>query len=418
MIGLRNFIKNGNFNTWVGAASDPPNNWTAELTATLLRETNTAPNIISNYHIKITGVGAADEGIEIAGGAANYLKVNPSTEYTFSIYYKAIAGDEAGIKITSFNQAVEGTAHVDVELTETGWTRYHITFTTDADADNLQIQLLAANDTDIVYFCGGMLAEGDAAWAYTDRVDVDGAGDMLKSTYDTGDDGIVDKSETVDDGAGNASSAADVKSAVAVAHTQGTDQKLDDGGGNEVTAANAKDAVDKKHTQNSDTALGAQSENLDMNTHKIVGVVDPTANQEAATKKYVDDSVSGEVSGIIKIWSGAISVIPAGYVICDGSNDTPDLTDRFVIHADADAAGTNDVGDTGGASTHSLSVAELAAHTHSANVTGGSSPAKTIYGSAPHSADYLHTVVVEATGSGTAHTNRDKYYALAYIMKT
>jgi len=32
---------------------------------------------------------------------------------------------------------------------------------------------------------------------------------------------------------------------------------------------------------------------LDMNTHKITGVVDPTANQEAATKKYVDDNIGG-----------------------------------------------------------------------------------------------------------------------------
>jgi len=50
---------------------------------------------------------------------------------------------------------------------------------------------------------------------------------------------------------------------------------------------------DELHTQNTDTALGAQAENLDMNTHKIVGVVDPTANQEAATKKYVDDTSGG-----------------------------------------------------------------------------------------------------------------------------
>ena len=47
------------------------------------------------------------------------------------------------------------------------------------------------------------------------------------------------------------------------------------------------------HAQGTDTALGAQSENLDMNTHKIVGVVDPTADQEAATKKYVDDNAGG-----------------------------------------------------------------------------------------------------------------------------
>ena len=45
-----------------------------------------------------------------------------------------------------------------------------------------------------------------------------------------------------------------------------------------------------RHTQGTDTALGTQAQNLNMGTHKIIGVVDPTANQEAATKKYVDDS--------------------------------------------------------------------------------------------------------------------------------
>lgn len=59
------------------------------------------------------------------------------------------------------------------------------------------------------------------------------------------------------------------------------------------TMASIVDAVDKKHTQNADTALGAQSEDLDMNTHKVVSVVDPVNDQEAATKKYVDDNVGG-----------------------------------------------------------------------------------------------------------------------------
>ena len=48
------------------------------------------------------------------------------------------------------------------------------------------------------------------------------------------------------------------------------------------------DAVTKKHTQGTDTTLGTQTQNLNMGTHKIVGVVDPTTDQEAATKKYVD----------------------------------------------------------------------------------------------------------------------------------
>lgn len=52
-------------------------------------------------------------------------------------------------------------------------------------------------------------------------------------------------------------------------------------------------AVDLKHTQNTDTSLGAQSEDLDMNTHKIVGVVDPTADQHATTKKWVEEYVAG-----------------------------------------------------------------------------------------------------------------------------
>jgi len=169
MNSTENLIRNGNFNIWTGADSVAPNLWTAELTATILREANSNGGVASAYHIKITGAGAADEGIKIAGAAANYLAVKASTEYTFSVYYKATAEDEAGVKITSFAAAVEGTAHVDVELTETGWTRYIVAFTTDADADNLQIELLAANDGDIVYFSGAMLTEGDSAWAYTNN---------------------------------------------------------------------------------------------------------------------------------------------------------------------------------------------------------------------------------------------------------
>ena len=71
-------------------------------------------------------------------------------------------------------------------------------------------------------------------------------------------------------------------------------------GGNSEAQMDA--AVAGTHTQGTDTALGAQAENLNMNTHKIVGVVDPTTDQEAATKKYVDDSIiAGEgISNIVE----------------------------------------------------------------------------------------------------------------------
>jgi hypothetical protein len=83
-----------------------------------------------------------------------------------------------------------------------------------------------------------------------------GQGDMLKSVYDTDDDGIVDKAETVDDGtSGNSSTATEVRDACDKAHTQGTDLGLDTGGTNPVTAAQAKLAYDSRGTY--DVDLGA-----------------------------------------------------------------------------------------------------------------------------------------------------------------
>ena len=38
-------------------------------------------------------------------------------------------------------------------------------------------------------------------------------------------------------------------------------------------------------------------------------------------------------SGGIFLWSGSIGSIPAGYVLCNGSNGTPDLRNRFIVGA-------------------------------------------------------------------------------------
>lgn len=119
-------------------------------------------------------------------------------------------------------------------------------------------------------------------------------------------------------------------------------------------------------------------------------------------------------SGAILAWSGAISAIPSGWVICDGNNSTPDLTDRFILHADADSGGTNDVGDTGGASTHTLTTDEMPAHTHSISTANDESQASSVAGGTNTNG----SATTASTGGGNAHNNRDKYYALAYIMKT
>ena len=65
-------------------------------------------------------------------------------------------------------------------------------------------------------------------------------------------------------------------------------------------------------------------------------------------------------SGAIIMWSGSIGSIPAGWNLCDGTNSTPDLRDRFVIAAGSTYA----VGATGGSAD-----AIVVTHTHTASVT-------------------------------------------------
>jgi len=45
-----------------------------------------------------------------------------------------------------------------------------------------------------------------------------------------------------------------------------------------------------------DGAVDVKSNYLDMNTHKIINVTDPTSDQDAATKKYVDDAIPTDVT--------------------------------------------------------------------------------------------------------------------------
>lgn len=134
-------------------------------------------------------------------------------------------------------------------------------------------------------------------------------------------------------------------------------------------------------------------------------------------------------SGGIIIWSGAISAIPLGWLICDGTGGTPDLTDRFVIHADADAAGTNNVGDLGGSTNtgaHAITEAQLPAHDHpitsySSVDTGGALAGIDVVNlvgtSRTSSVDTAVTAGNAGSGATHLHTVMPKYYALAYIMK-
>jgi hypothetical protein len=139
-----------------------------------------------------------------------------------------------------------------------------------------------------------------------------------------------------------------------------------------------------------------------------------SADQVFDQSEDFDEESSGVPAGVITMWSGSIATIPAGWFLCDGSNSTPDLRDKFVYGAGA----SKNPGDTGGSTStgaHTLTIAEMPSHTHTQGRSSGGPAAdgdnQKLVGS---------TVNTGATGGGGSHSHTGTlppYYALAYIMK-
>jgi len=118
----------------------------------------------------------------------------------------------------------------------------------------------------------------------------------------------------------------------------------------------------------------------------------------------VAEKVMADFAGMILLWSGAVVDIPSGWVLCDGANGSPDLTDRFVQGAgDSFAPGA-----TGGDVAHTHTFFGDG-HTHEVDIDGMIS-----------SGDGFTNQTTESVVTGTteAGDNIPPYYALAYIYKT
>lgn len=79
--------------------------------------------------------------------------------------------------------------------------------------------------------------------------------------------------------------------------------------------------------------------------------------------------------GGIIMWSGSSSSIPSGWVLCDGTNNTPDLRNRFILGATADG-GSMPRNSTGGSSTQTTSLS--GAHVHNAIINASGEHTHTI----------------------------------------
>ena len=141
-------------------------------------------------------------------------------------------------------------------------------------------------------------------------------------------------------------------------------------------------------------------------------------------------------TGMISLWYGSIGSVPSGWYLCDGSNGTPDLRDRFIVGAGS----TYSVNATGGSAD-----ASVVAHTHTATSTSTVTDPGHLHnwgavasgdiGNNSRSyregvADGTQNTSTATTGitvatsttvasAGVAGTNLNlpPYYALAYVMK-
>ena len=125
----------------------------------------------------------------------------------------------------------------------------------------------------------------------------------------------------------------------------------------------------------------------------IVTAATPAYNDigtRVATTAYVHSVLP---AGMIMMWGGSVGSIPTGWQLCNGSNGTPDLRDRFIV-----GAGTSyPVGNIGGNTSITLSSSNLPAHTHSLSLTGTSGAA----------GGHLHTATSTVSDPGHAHTVTD-----------
>ena len=173
-------------------------------------------------------------------------------------------------------------------------------------------------------------------------------------------------------------------------------------------------------------------------------------NPYTNTLKVTNLEISGSGGGVVPvggiiIWSGAQNAIPTGWALCNGSNSTPDLRNRFVVGAGSSYS----VGATGG-----YSDAINISHTHTTNSTGShahgvsdpghlhsytnwsntaskggdatnrsapinSAAANTAgnYTGISISSGGSHSHNVNSSGSSGTGRNLPPYYALCYIMK-
>ena len=161
-----------------------------------------------------------------------------------------------------------------------------------------------------------------------------------------------------------------------------------------------------------------------------------TYDNIAGILTQIPTSTATVPTGCILIWSGSVGSIPSGFLLCDGTNGTPDLRNSFVLGAGNAYA----IGQTGGSTdavlpshTHtatSVSNVNDPGHSHTIQAGNGGGYVQPYVQSRttneqPSQTDRAFTLITVSTSTNNSYSgvspvnaNMPPYYALAYIMKS
>lgn len=154
------------------------------------------------------------------------------------------------------------------------------------------------------------------------------------------------------------------------------------------------------------------------------GVVEPAYKTLRINKNTSGVSKLPKI-GDIAMWTGAIDDIPPGWMLCDGENGTPDLTDYFVkIDSTAGNTGGNNTHSHSGVASHTHTA--TGSHTHTGSTSGPNSSRLSGVGSYSHSnASHTHPVTsvssvtptwVSSTIDCDSSDNQPAYTVVAYVQ--
>ena len=161
----------------------------------------------------------------------------------------------------------------------------------------------------------------------------------------------------------------------------------------------------------------AISSKADVSSPSLLGTpTAPTASLGTNTTQLATTAfvfANAVPSGGIIMWSGTIATIPSGWYLCNGSNSTPDLRNKFVVGADADVTSLAKTTITGSATqTGGSKDAITVSHTHTITDAGHAHLFSQGAGGAGGS-----IASSNSAGSSGTNANLPPYYALAFIMK-